>query len=372
MRLRELSNKVFRIYTSLPIKFAIRTNKKLLTELTAAFCNNIESIGDEYASILYRPKNAEGVTVLDKRYVTSNEKIGIVIQGPPLYENSFTIETIKLYKKIFDNVEIIVSTWEDVKEDYLTKVRDMGCSTICNKKPSVSGVGNMNFQVVSTLAGVKKAKELGCSYVMKTRSDQRLYNYNSCLFLLDLLRLFPTQNKNQKSRIVVVQGGGGNIFLPFYTADFFYFGHVDDMEKLFSVELSELDFKNRAQNDQYDKDVAKGVDLGTLYHMQAPQNHIMESYANKIGCRVENTVRCYWEFLRECLIGISTEEIGLYWRKYSRNVVENTWIHSYEPSDSAEQMLTYNLNFVNWMSIYTGSLKYNSEFERYRKRKPNV
>ena len=47
-----------------------------------------------------RPKRADKIgTVADKSLKYS--KVAIVIQGPIVYDEDFTLETIKLYKKIF-------------------------------------------------------------------------------------------------------------------------------------------------------------------------------------------------------------------------------------------------------------------------------
>lgn len=371
MRLGEFANRILKVYYKIPVKLGEKVSKKARREITASFCETIEKNSYDFASILFRPKKSDLIHVMNKELTKNNEKIGIVIQGPPLFKDSFTLETISFYKKMFDNIEIILSTWDDVDSDYLDQARKLGCDVIVNKKPSVSGMGNMNFQIISSLAGIRAAKQLGCKYVMKTRTDQRLYNYNACNFLIDLIKTFPTTNHKQNSRIIVVQKWGGSLFLPFNAADFFYFGEINDMEKLFDLPLDANNFKNRADDDNESRKLSLNNNLGTVFHLRAPENKILEGFAKKVGFPVEITVKSYWEFIRQSIIGISTEEIGLYWKKYSRSIVENMWTHHYEPMDSDDQLLTYNLTFTNWLSIYTGSLEYREEYEKYRMRKHN-
>lgn len=369
MDLGTLSNKIFRIYFKLPIKFANKLNYKLNREIISAFCNELEETNNLFTSILFRPKTAEMLHVADKKLMRNPMKIGIVIQGPPLLKDDFTFQSACIYQKMFDNVEIIISTWNDADPVFISKIKTINCHLILNKKPENSGRGNVNYQTISSSAGIQLAKKLGCKYVMKTRSDQRLYNYNSCNYLVDLLNMFPPINTRQSKRIVIVQGAAGNLFIPFYASDFFYFGDVDDMKLLFDIPLDKQHFKKRSAYTKEIKALACKYDISTVFHMKAPENYIMEAYAKNLGYEVEITVDSYWKFIKGSLIGISTEEIGLYWKKYSRTVTENVWTHHYEPTDSDEQLLSYNLTFTNWLSIYMGTIQYSPEYERYRKRR---
>ena len=89
------------------------------------------------------------------------EKTAIIMQGPLVREDDFTLETVKIYEKLFPGTVIIVSTWEDSAEEYVKKLSELSnCIVLLNEPPKFSGILNLNMQVVSTLAGIKKAKEL--------------------------------------------------------------------------------------------------------------------------------------------------------------------------------------------------------------------
>jgi hypothetical protein len=89
-------------------------------------------------------------------------KIGCVIQGD--YRRG-TEEVLKNFPQLFDYT--IFSTWE---ED-LGFIPDGNFSVIANRKPNITGLANRNLQRFSTARGIDLAKELGCDYILKWRSD---------------------------------------------------------------------------------------------------------------------------------------------------------------------------------------------------------
>lgn len=368
--LRNLSQKIFKIYFSVPLKLANRINKKLPTELMRAVCQNYEEFTPHYTTMMCRPVFANQLVVKNEMSHDIQEKFAIVIQGAPTYNGNFTEHVIDSYRKMFPKAKIILSTWDTVSDDYICKVKQLGAYVVINETPKISGIGNMNYQVLSTLGGINKAEELGCEFVVKTRTDQRIYKSNLCEFMYSLMSQFPSHNLQQNKRIIVLQGSTGCMFLPYYLADFYYCGTVTDMKKLFSVEQNSLNFFNREESVIYEKKVAD--ELPTIYEqlkVVAPQCIIMGAYATKLGEYSLDTVEAYWRFVYDCIIGISVDQIGLYWRKYSSNIFENSWSHSYEFLDDEEQLLTYNWTFENWLGLYTGVLKYKPEYEQYKLRK---
>lgn len=56
-----------------------------------------------------------------------------------------------------------------------------------SERPADPGSGNLNLQLTSTRAGTETARDLGAEYVLKARSDQRLYAPQSLPFLHSLL-----------------------------------------------------------------------------------------------------------------------------------------------------------------------------------------
>ena len=82
----------------------------------------------------------------------------VVIQGPTHDQDRMS--------KAWQQYNVIYSTWEDEKPE--GKIPE---NIIYNKKPKDPGFRNINYQVTSTLAGLKKAKEEGFDFCLKWRSD---------------------------------------------------------------------------------------------------------------------------------------------------------------------------------------------------------
>ena len=81
------------------------------------------------------------------------------------------------------------------------------------------------------------AKEKGCTYAIKTRTDQRLCRNGIFEYLLSLQEIFPMENIyniKQNKRIIVSEGNvHANMLIPFHISDFFYFGVLDDLIDFF-------------------------------------------------------------------------------------------------------------------------------------------
>jgi len=161
--------------------------------------------------------------------VSNLPRFAIVIQGPVVKDCHFTLETVRLYKKHFAGADIIVSTWDDEPANYAEKIKEQGAEVILNAKPQFPGTSHINFQIASSLAGVKKAQSLGAQYVLKTRTDQRMYAPNVMEYFYSLLEKFPpAPGFKQKRRIL---GVSLNTFKyrPYSLSDMNIFGHIDYM-----------------------------------------------------------------------------------------------------------------------------------------------
>lgn len=136
----------------------------LIERICVAFNNNKRyfvnyTLYPKYASDMVKP--------LDFGYRTNN--VAIIIQGPIVERDSFTLESVRLYKKIYKECEIIVSTWNTVNSTVLKQFEKENIHVVLSEEPKYSGIGNINYQVRSTVAGIDYAKKLGAVFVLKTR-----------------------------------------------------------------------------------------------------------------------------------------------------------------------------------------------------------
>ena len=94
----------------------------------------------------------------------------IVVQGPS-YNHS-----IAQIKECWKEYDVIYSTWEGSESLYTSDEK-----VIYSKLPQYQGVRNLNYQKVSTIAGLNLAKELGYERALKWRSDMWSNNPNELL-----------------------------------------------------------------------------------------------------------------------------------------------------------------------------------------------
>ena len=136
----------------------------------------------------------------------------VVIQGPTHDQDRMS--------KAWQQYNVIYSTWEDEKPE--GKIPE---NIIYNKKPKDPGFRNINYQVTSTLAGLKKAKEEGFDFCLKWRSD---YVPSSAR------NLFKMFDKEALNFIAWSNHDGG------YLIDYFFAGKTDYLIEIFET-MQELE-----------------------------------------------------------------------------------------------------------------------------------
>jgi hypothetical protein len=133
----------------------------------------------------------------------------IIVQGPA-YSNS-----ISQIRECWKGYDVIYSTWKGGEALY-----EENEIVIHSDLPHDSGIKNLNYQKVSTLAGLQLAKELGYERALKWRSDMWTNNADG------LISKF-TDGYNTLSWI---DSEGG------YLTDFWMEDSVDNLMKIWDIE----------------------------------------------------------------------------------------------------------------------------------------
>jgi len=155
----------------------------------------------------------------------NSKDIIVVVQGP-IHQRT------KELKNKFKN--IIFSTWEGHKIDVDNKNQFL----VNSKLPIDKGTRNINLQKISTINGIKLAKNIGYKYVLKWRSDFIPSDGEKIINLLkkDYLNLYS-----------YLETSGG------YYTDYFMSGKTEDIENIFSIDnifpsFPEYAITNKIQN----------------------------------------------------------------------------------------------------------------------------
>ena len=83
--------------------------------------SRVYKITPYFLTIHLRPKRAMNVNMVSAHRSLKSDGVGLVVQGPIVNECDFTVETARLYKKIFPGLEIVVSTWDDENAQRVAK-----------------------------------------------------------------------------------------------------------------------------------------------------------------------------------------------------------------------------------------------------------
>jgi hypothetical protein len=310
--------------------------KKLIRNLRKYSVILFEKVSQTFFVYHTRPHSASVMNLWSDAPATL-PKTAIVIQGPPLLENDFTVETVKLYRKMFPWVSIIISTWNGEDAQALGRMRDAGTTIVQSDKPSYRGPFNVNMQIVSATAGMKKAKEIGVEYALKSRSDQRLNAPNSVEFMLSLIEAFPYKAPypKQKKRIVACSLATLK-FRPYGVTDMNVFGHIDDMLLYWGAPL-DMRPQGTGKVTPTIRDFAEA---------RICEIYLSSEFMKAIGRPILWSLKDSWDFYSDHVVIVDQDSLDVYWRKYE-HYLDNRF--TFYDSIRTDQDLT----FREWLNIHT-------------------
>lgn len=282
-----------------------------------------------------RPKFSKDMDVWSQDDV-KGAKVGIVLQGGLAYEDNFTLETVKLYQRLFPSCPIIVSTWDNEKEEYIDKIRNSGADVVVNHFPEkIVGIQFINLQRETAMQGIKRAIEAhGCEYVAKTRTDERVYGQESFTYLMNLLSVFPVEKGGTKAEGRLISISMCSFKHRLYNvSDLFIFGKAGDVLRFFSPPFDTREHGNVLEGDD-PVDYAKNRP-GEIYFT----THYLESIGHSMKWTLEDSMECF----RKYFIIVDTESMDLFWPKHTDM--------EYHFRRYREERLK-EMTFRDWINIY--------------------
>jgi len=212
----------------------------------------------------------------------------ILIQGPILYPK-FLENVINFYSAHYPRVPIILSTWK--KDGNLKKLKNVNkVLLIENDPPIIPGIANINFQAVSTLSGLKLAKERNASHVLKIRSDQGLFASNFLEQFMFSLAAAPTS----RFKRIATTDFNSFLFRPNSPSDQIQFAETETL----------LDFWSAYSSDN-------------LIEGSFPEEILLIAYLSKLGIPNTRSLKSSLETYRDCFVFLDSTDLGLVWRKGS-------------------------------------------------------
>lgn len=306
---------------------------------------NVES--QDHYTYRTRPKAASGVGLWSDAE-TAVAGFAVVMQGPVCEQDQFSLETLRIYRKLMPTAKLIVSTWEDTPESVLAPLRREGVEVVLSRKPEYPGILNINMQMESAKAGIEHAIAGGASWIVKTRTDQRMLAPNLPAYLVALAETFPVKGAWPQRHRIFGLGMGTLKYGLYHLTDQTVFGWADDMLLYWSPPCRED--KPRAD---WPTDPAKRfatVPVGELYPQAAPESYFASQYLMRIGRSLDWTIADSWAAFRDHFGIVDFSSTDFYWVKnQSSNLLEDDRRYS-----SVDNRL--NLDFKEWLLLYSGAL----------------
>lgn len=308
----------------------------------------LNSNSDQYTTYRQRPKYADTVGTLGDEPMDVGP-MAIVMQGPLPVPDNFTYETFAIYRRHMPDVRLILSTWADIPEEHLAPLRDLGVEIVLNDQPDDPGLFNINMQLVSAGAGVRKAVEDGAEWVLKTRVDQRLYNPNVMAELATMAKAFPaTGGFAQKYRIFGI-GYGSLKYAPYHVTDQTVFGHAEDMLTYWTPPLRHD--KAPAHFPATAHDIYNQVPIGEEVRFAAPETYLATQFLTRIGRDLDWTIKDTWAAYRDCFCFVDYQSTDFFWQK-TQLWTRLELLHRYDVIWTRHEM-----TFAHWMLLYVGTLE---------------
>tara|TARA_B110000259_G_scaffold55291_1_gene65061 strand:- start:44 stop:1231 length:1188 start_codon:yes stop_codon:yes gene_type:complete len=320
----------------------IKNEKGFLIDLTL---NN-------YLTYHLRPKLSQDFDLESTCEIS--EKFAVIIQGPIKENSDFLKHTLKIYKKIFKNSLIIVSTWEDENKELIEELHDENIHIILSDDKEIKkSRSNINKQIISTNVALNFAKTQNVKYCLKTRTDQRIYNNNLETFLISLLKTFPVkENKLIKSRILVPPMGTFKFFL-YHLTDLMMFGETQDLINYWDKESYDVGLKKMGLNEK--KFFINDTPL-------CPETFLCSRFIGKIEDNVVWDLENWWRCLRDYFCIIDNSSLDSLWFKYE-------WEVEYRYLKTYSDKISRTVDFHEWLSLYNNSKNnwhlYSNEHEKF-------
>ena len=242
-----------------------------------------------------------------------------------IYKDEFTYNTALQYKRLYKYAIIIISTWEGIPNYYVNKLKNSGLIVIQNKIPIYSGFSNINLQIITTLAGINYAKKINSKYILKTRTDQRIYNDETIRYLISLFN-------NNKFHNKIIVSSLNTFYTRLYSiSDMFQFGKTEILYNFWNINLI---------------DIMKEKELKIINNLLLiPEIFLIYNFLKITSFEFNWNQTSYELAIVKYFYILDKESIDILWNKY--NILENNRSAYIENNDLKEAGNIYWHNLKN-------------------------
>lgn len=225
--------------------------------------------------------------------IHSDSQIGIVIQGPVIEGNTFNF--CNFIQVTYPKVHIVLSTWDDEDVSKFKVLTKANFQIIQSKKPDFPGPSNINLQIVSSRAGIELLDKIGCSHILKTRTDIFLTNPQFLNYLI-------WAHSKGKVNAIVFSSFNSFLFRLFSLSDQVMFGSTADIAKYWKIDL-------------VDKETSIAI----------PEVFLFSEYIKSLGYQPDENLESYLAALAEYAVIADHEQLGQIWNKGTFTTLSYRW-----------------------------------------------
>tara|TARA_Y100000589_G_scaffold61480_1_gene52619 strand:+ start:337 stop:1350 length:1014 start_codon:yes stop_codon:yes gene_type:complete len=250
--------------------------------------------------------------------IDNTNDVAILIRGPIITRDDFTLNTILMYRKLYPKAIIYISTWNHE----IKKISNIACNKnikiITSEfiKPTI-GYGSTNLQIKGNMQGLEQILKDNIKYTMTIRSDQRFYNNLNLSFLKEVHKIYEYKKfNNSDEQIGRLVGLSFNTFLYrlYGLSDMFLFGFTEDVFNYWNTKYDE----RLEINKFYRKFTMKEYCLERINEV-----YFMTDFLERNGHKLKWNLKDYWSILKNRFIVIDSSSLDFLWPKYS--FIEERW-----------------------------------------------
>jgi len=323
----------------------LRNIARILRQKTVNFFLSLfEFFSDSWFTYNLRPrKSADFGCYPDPPDISNQSKIAIVMQGSVMTKWGFTFETLKMYKMMFPHTDIIVSTWCDTKAKVIEALNTLDVHVVLSEYPDNPSISHINYQIISTLAGIQRASELGAVYCLKTRTDQRMYRYDALQFLRSLLDVFPVAARfpQLKGRLIVTSLNTYKYRL-YGVSDMLMFGYIEDIKLYWDIPLD-----GRKKYTEEEKNAGL-FSLLKYSKLKFCEIYLCTFFLKQLGVKLEWTLSHSFQCYKDLFCVVDQRSIDIYWPKYNR-------FNEYRRVNYKSRYANELFYFSDWIRLYSCS-----------------
>ena len=334
LKLREFKKNIQNKFAFIKINLDKKIEHQSIVKKENGFL--VDCAYENYLTFHLRPKHSKNFELESTCNIV--EKIAIIIQGPIGDKFEFLKNTISIYKKIFKNSIIIISTWQSENIELINSLKGENIFVIFNNEPE-KAQSNVNHQIYSTNKALNLANEYGAKFSLKTRSDVRINKNNLESFFVSLIDTFPVKKNNLTNSRIIIPSLITFKYRIYSLSDIVMFGETNDLLKYFKNESFKIGLEKF------------GLDKNNLLINETPviaEVFLCSRFIKQIESKVDWTLNGWWGSLKDYFCIIDNSSLDLFWYKYD-------WQYEYRYLRTYSDKFARALDFQDWLSLYNDS-----------------